>query len=174
MKIETERLVLREYKQSDFESLREIICDEETMRFYPHPYDEQGVQRWLDWCVKSYRENGFGLWAIEHRETLEFIGDCGISLQKIDGEILPEIGYHINKKYWRMGYAKEACRAVKDWLFENTDFEYAYSYMNAENIPSRRTAEANGMTYLKEYFDGEETLAVYAISRDDWERSKQG
>ena len=174
MIIKTERLVLREYKQTDFESLREIICDEETMRFYPRPYDENGVRRWLDWCVKSYRENGFGLWAIEHCETLEFIGDCGISLQKIDGEILPEIGYHINKKYWRMGYAKEACRAVKDWLFENTDFEYAYSYMNAENIPSRRTAEANGMTYLKEYFDGEETLAVYAISRADWERSKQG
>ena len=174
MIIKTERLILREYKQTDFESLREIICDEETMRFYPRPYDENGVQRWLDWCVKSYRENGFGLWAIEHCETLEFIGDCGISLQKIDGEILPEIGYHINKKYWCMGYAKEACRAVKDWLFENTDFEYAYSYMNAENIPSRRTAEANGMTYLKEYFDGEETLAVYAISRTDWERSKQG
>ena len=42
------------------------------------------------------------------KETGEFIGDCGITLQNIDGEILPEIGYHIHKKYWMYGFAKEA------------------------------------------------------------------
>ena len=116
--METPRLIIREYVQEDFEGLRAIICDAETMKYYPRPYDENGVTRWLNWCIKSYADNGFGLWALELKETGEFIGDCGISLQNIDGEILHEIGYHINKRFWRRGYAKEACAAVKEWFFE--------------------------------------------------------
>ena len=167
MIIETERLILREYTQNDFDGLKSIICDSETMKYYPKPYDERGVQRWIDWCINSYKENGFGLWAIELKENGEFIGDCGISLQKIDGETLPEVGYHINKNYWKRGYAKEASKAVIAWTFENTKYDCLYSYMNIENEPSYRTAEANGMKRIKEYDDGEEKLCVYSLSK--WE-----
>jgi RimJ/RimL family protein N-acetyltransferase len=97
--LETERLIIREYTEEDFDSLYEILSDGETMKYYPKPYDENGVQRWINWCLGSYSENGFGLWALELKDTGVFIGDCGISLQNIDGETLPEIGYHINKKY---------------------------------------------------------------------------
>ena len=142
------------------------------MKYYEKPYDEKGVSRWLDWCIESYRENGFGLWAIELKESGEFIGDCGISLQSIDGEILHEIGYHINKNHWRRGYAKEACKAVKDWFFENTEHPCVYSYMNKENIASYSTAKANGMTRIKEYSDGSEELCVYRICREEWEKNK--
>ena len=165
--IETDRLILREYSQSDFRSLRDIICDAETMKYYPKPYDERGVQRWLDWCIGSYRDRGFGLWAIELKSTGEFIGDCGISLQSIDGETLPEIGYHINKRFWRRGFAKEAARAVRTWCFENTDFDCIYSYMNKYNEASAATARANGMRLVKEYEDSDEQLSVYAVSRDE-------
>ncbi|MBR5264187.1 MAG: GNAT family N-acetyltransferase, partial [Clostridia bacterium] len=99
--------------------------------------------------------------------------DCGISMQKIDGEWLPEIGYHIHKQYWRQGYAKEACAAVKDWLFENTPFDAVYSYMNCENIASWATAASNGMTRLKAYHNGEEALYVYRITRDEWLEAKR-
>lgn len=164
--METPRVIIREYVQEDFDGLRDIICDAETMKYYPRPYDENGVQRWLDWCIRSYAENGFGLWALELKETGEFIGDCGISLQNIDGEILHEIGYHINKRHWRQGYAKEACAAVKAWFFENTNHDRVYSYMNKENVPSYSTARANGMRLVKEYNDGEEDLLVYVIERN--------
>ena len=170
--IETERLIIREYTSSDFDDLYEILSDGETMKFYPKPYDESGVKRWIDWCLKSYLENGFGLWALELKENGTFIGDTGISMQNIDGEILPEIGYHINKKYWRQGYAKEACRAVKDWFFKNTDYDAVYSYMNKDNVASYATANSNGMTRIKEYNDGEEDLCVYRITRDEWKMGK--
>ena len=173
MKIETKRLILREYTLADFEGLKAIICDAETMKFYPYPYNDNGVQKWLEWCINSYAENGFGLWAIELKETGEFIGDCGISLQNIDGEILPEIGYHINKNYWRNGYAKEAAYAVRDWLFNNTDYNYAYSYMNVQNVASYSTAFSIGLKRIKEYNDGEENLVVYSISRDEWKNIKE-
>ena len=168
MIIETERLRIRPYSMDDFVALYEILSDRETMKYYPKPYDEDGVRRWINWCLESYETNGFGLWALELKSTGEFIGDCGISMQKIDGELLPEIGYHVNKRYWRQGYAKEACAAVKSWLFTQTNFDCVYSYMNRENIASSATAAANGMKRIKEYHDGKEALLVYAITREEW------
>jgi RimJ/RimL family protein N-acetyltransferase len=173
MLIETKRLILREYTKEDFDSLKEIICDAETMKYYPKPYDESGVTRWIDWCIGSYKQNGFGLFALELKDSGAFIGDCGISLQKIDGEILPEIGYHINKKYWKNGYAKEAASAVRDWFFNNTDYDCVYSYMNIENVPSYSTAKSIGMKKVKEYGDGVELLLVYKIKREEWEKMKK-
>ena len=93
-----------------------------------------------------------------------------MSLQNINGEILPEIGYHINKKYWNHGYAKEAAGAVRAWFFENTDYESVYSYMNKENKASIATAKANGMTFVGEYVDGWEELSIYSISRERYRR----
>ena len=172
MRMETQRLIIREYTEEDFDALYEILSDAETMKYYPKPYDEAGVRRWINWCLDSYRKNGFGLWALELKDTGTFIGDCGISMQNIDGEILPEIGYHVHKGYWRRGYAKEACAAVKDWFFTNTDYEAVYSYMNQENEASRATAASNGMTQVKAYEDGVEALAVYRITRAEWQKER--
>lgn len=168
--IETERLILREYRQTDFEKLYEILSDQETMKYYIKPYDEIGTQRWIDWCINSYKDNKFGLWAIELKDENVFIGDCGISLQNIDNEILPEVGYHINKKYWRNGYAKEAAKAVLEWGFQNTSYNEFYSYMNYQNIGSYKTAESIGMVKVKEYSDEFEKLFVYKITRNDYKK----
>ena len=165
MVIETDRLILREYTLEDFNDLYELLSDPITMSHYPKPYDKEGTLRWINWCIDSYLKYGFGLWAIELKTGNVFIGDCGISMQNIDGEILPEIGYHINKKYWREGYAKEAANAVKKWGFANTNYNTLYSYMTKDNIASYKTAEAIGMKKIKEYTDGMEELLVYSINR---------
>ena len=110
MRMETERLIIREYTLDDFAALYEILSDAETMKYYPKPYDENGVRRWINWCMDSYRQHGFGLWALELKQTGRFIGDCGISMQNIDGEWLPEIGYHIHKDYWRPWQRKQCSR----------------------------------------------------------------
>ena len=88
-------------------------------------------------------------------------------MQKIDGQTLPEIGYHIHKDHWRKGYAKEAASAVRDWVFENTDFDTVYSYMTHTNVASYSTAESIGMQRIKEYTDSQdgEQYYVYALSR---------
>lgn len=168
--LETERLVLREYVQSDFDALYAILSDPETMRHYPKPYDKDGTQRWLNWSFENYRKYGFGLWAIELKESGAFIGDCGITMQPIDGSWLPEIGYHVNKHHWRRGYAKEAARAVRDWCFTHTDFDAVYSYMTASNVASYSTAASVGMTRIKQYDDDGVPHFVYRLTWDDWHK----
>lgn len=173
--LETERLTLREYIQADYDALYPILSDPETMRYYPRPYDGAGVQRWLDWNFDNYKKYGFGLWAAVLTETGEFLGDCGVTMQQIDGKELPEIGYHIRRERWRQGLGSEAARAVRDWAFTHTDFPCLYSYMNARNLPSRATAAANGMRLIKEYFDSRwGDMAAYAISRQEWEETRRG
>jgi RimJ/RimL family protein N-acetyltransferase len=93
-------------------------------------------------------------------------------MQNIDGEIVPEIGYHVHKNYWRQGYAKEACAAVKDWFFKNTAYDSVYSYMNKENVASYATAAANGMTRIKACENGEEALFVYRITRNERQKAR--
>ncbi|MDO5346780.1 MAG: GNAT family N-acetyltransferase [Lachnospiraceae bacterium] len=63
----------------------------------------------------------------------------------MDGNLLPEIGYHIHKKYWRKGFGSEAARAVRDWAFENTKYNRLYFYMKYTNVGSYSTAIANGV-----------------------------
>ena len=169
MILETERLILREYTTADFAGLYEILSDPETMTHYPRPYDEAGVWRWINWSLDNYQKYGFGLWAVELKATGEFIGDCGLTMQPIDGEWLPEIGYHIHKAHWRRGYAGEAARAVRDWAFNNRDFDRLYSYMTESNTASWSTAASAGLKRLKSYRDETDgTMLVYAISREEW------
>ena len=99
MTIETKRLILREMTERDFDALYEILSDADTMKYYPAPCDEAHVRRWIAWSIDNYAKYGFGLWAVTLKETGEFIGDCGITMQKIHGETLPEIGYHIHKRH---------------------------------------------------------------------------
>ena len=169
MVLETERLILRRYTPADFAGLYEILSDPETMAHYPKPYDEARVWRWINWSLDNYEKYGFGLWAMELKATGEFIGDCGLTMQNIDGEVLPEIGYHIHKNHWRRGYASEAARAVRDWAFTNRDFDRLYSYMTEGNIASWSTAAAAGLKWVKSYHDPVDgTLLVYTISREEW------
>ena len=86
-------------------------------------------------------------------ENDTFIGDCGITMQRIGRWIRPEIGCHINKKYHRMGLASEAARCCRDYIFENTPFNSVYSYMTADNAASSGVAVKNGMKLVDEYTD---------------------
>ncbi|MGN1398586.1 MAG: GNAT family N-acetyltransferase [Erysipelotrichaceae bacterium] len=168
MILETAELRLREYRLTDLDQLYQILSDPITMAHYPKPYDYPTTKRWIEWNLDNYQKYGFGLWAIELKENGQFIGDCGITMQNIDGDILPEIGYHLDKRYWRKGYGKQAAKAVRDWGFTHKDFACLYSYMSSDNIASYATAEAAGMVRIKEYQDKKEKLFVYAITRERW------
>ncbi len=169
MKIETQRLFLREMNENDFEAMYGILSDNEIMKYYPYTFDEKRIMGWIAKNMERYRIFGFGLWAVCLKESGSLIGDCGLTMQMINGQIKPEIGYHIRRDFQRCGYAKEAAAAVRDWTFGNTPFNMVYSYMKSTNVPSARTAMAYGAEYDGEYADSENgTTKVYAITREKW------
>ena len=169
MRIETERLFLREMTEDDFDALYQVLADENIMQHYPSAYDEEGVRSWIRRNMERYRIFGFGLWAVCLKETGEMIGDCGVTMQSINGLIKPEIGYHIRADQQRKGYAKEAAVAVRDWMFRNTPFQRLYSYMKDTNEASAKTAAAYGCRKVDEYPDATKGVAiVYAISKEEW------
>ena len=168
MILETERLFLREMTMGDFDSLYAVLADPEIMQHYPYSFDEERVRSWIERNMKRYTDDGFGLWAVCLKDTGEMIGDCGLTLQNIDGQMLPEIGYHIRKDQQRKGYAKEAAMAVRDWAFGNTEYPALYSYCKYTNVGSFKTAESIGMHFEKEYEDEANKIThVSVIRRED-------
>ena len=168
MILETERLFLREMTMDDFDSMYAVLADPEIMQHYPYSFDEERVRSWIERNMKRYTDDGFGLWAVCLKDTGEMIGDCGLTLQNIDGTMLPEIGYHIRKDQQRKGYAKEAAAAVRDWAFQNTEYPALYSYCKYTNVGSFKTAESIGMHFEKEYEDEANKIThVSVIRRED-------
>ena len=168
MILETERLFLREMTMDDFDALYAVLSDAEIMQHYPYSFDEERVRSWIERNMDRYKNDGFGLWAVCLKDTGEMIGDCGLTLQNIDGTMLPEIGYHIRRDQQRKGYAKEAAMAVRDWAFGNTEYPALYSYCKYTNVGSFKTAESIGMHFEKEYEDEANKIThVSVIRRED-------
>ena len=165
MVIETERLILREMNFDDFDALYSILSDPVNMKYYEKPYDENGTIRWINWNLDNYKTYGFGLFAVILKETNQMIGDCGVTMQIINKKIRPEIGYHFNLNYHNKGYATEAAKAVKEYMFKNTTFKELYTYTTKENLPSQKVAIKNGMSFVEEYIDGNEHLVVYKVDK---------
>lgn len=164
--IETDRLYLRQLTLEDAQNLSLVLSDEESMKHYPRALSDDEVKNWIKRSIERYEKDGFGLWAVIRKEDKQFLGDCGITLQNIDGEILPEIGFHIIKTYCNKGYASEAAEACKKYALEELGFTSVYSYSEIGNEPSQRVAAKIGMKKIKTYKkDGIEAV-VYAYQRN--------
>jgi len=142
---------MRELELSDAVELAKVLSDEISMRHYPHPFSEAEVRQWIERNIGRYREYGFGLWALIRKQDNLFIGDCGITLQNIDGETLPEIGFHVIGEYRGNGYATEAAIACREYAINALKYGAVYSYTRAENSASRKVALKSGMKEIKKY-----------------------
>lgn len=165
--LETSRLLLREFRRDDIDALELVISDPETMRFYPAPFDRAGVEQWIERNLGRYARYGHGLWGMVLKSTGELIGDCGLTLQNVEGVDELEIGYHVRRDLWRQDLATEAARACRDYGFGRLSAEKIISLIRPENIASRRVAEKNGMKVWKEVVQQNLTHLVYCIRRED-------
>lgn len=168
--LETQRLRLRELTMDDLDDLYEILSDPESMAHYPRPKTLSETKDWIQRNIERYKQPGYGLMAVTLKDNDRFIGECGITMQKIDGEMKPEIGYHINKAYTGKGYATEAAVACRNFGFDVLNLEAIYSYMKFTNLASSRVAEKNGMTFIKTYDDPINIqVKVYEITKKSYE-----
>jgi [ribosomal protein S5]-alanine N-acetyltransferase len=164
--LETQRLVLREFQHEDLDALAAILCDRETMRYYPVSFDHAAVADWIQRNRTRYANHGHGLWAMILKSTRELIGDCGLVRQSVDAVDEIEVGYHVRRDLWNQGYASEAARACRDYGFASLKVDRLISLIRPENLASRRVAEKNGMTIWKEVTKADLLHYVYAIKRD--------
>ncbi|PHS01349.1 MAG: GNAT family N-acetyltransferase [Blastopirellula sp.] len=166
--LETERLQLRELTLDDLEDFHQILSDPITMQYYEKPFDKEMTTGWIIWCLRNYAEHGFGLWAVIHKQDNRLIGDCGLTIQQVDGIGELEIGYHIHRSYWKRGLATEAAIACRDFVFDQLKKDRVISWMQPDNLASRRVAEKMGMRFEKETTNKHRTIsAVYSMTPED-------
>jgi RimJ/RimL family protein N-acetyltransferase len=164
--LETPRLHLREFLPGDAAALALVLSDPETMCFYPAPFDRAGVENWIARNRHRYTVDGHGLWAMVMKATGELIGDCGLTVQEVDGANEIEIGYHVRRDHWGQGLATEAARSCRDRGFATLPVARLVSIIRPENLPSCRVAEKNGMSVWKKLLRQNMPHVVYAITRE--------
>lgn len=166
--LETERLRLRELALGDLDALHEILSDPVGMQHYPKPFDREMTRKWIEWNLRNYFEHGFGLWAVVQKRNGHLIGDCGLTIQQVDGVGEPEIGYHILKDFWGHGFATESAAACRDYAFDILKKDRIISWMTPDNTASRRVAEKVGMCLEKETRNKTGTVSVvYSMKPED-------
>ena len=171
MVLETERLLLREMNQDDFQSLCKILQDKDVMYAYEGAFSDEEAQSWLNKQLENYKEYGFGLWAVILKENQEMIGQCGLTMQKYKDSQVMEIGYLFQKAYWHNGYAIEAALVCKKYAFEKLNVDEVYSIIRDTNIASQNVALRNGMTvkdtFVKHYRGIDMLHFVYSVKRQE-------
>jgi RimJ/RimL family protein N-acetyltransferase len=157
------RLTFREMTDADLDDIAALLGDEDVMRFYPRPETRGEARRWIARNQRRYREHGFGLWVMNLRDSGEFVGDCGLTLQHLDGADELEVGYHVRISMQGQGYATEAAAASRDFARDVLGVHRLIAIINPLNVPSRRVAAKIGLKMEKHAVapDGSEAV-VYA------------
>jgi len=168
MQLQTERLVLRSFREEDVGAMAQLFANPDFMRFSLGIYTER--KKTVDFIEKVMGWNHASIpsqFAVVPRGEDVLIGYCGFHHHpEVPGEV--EIGYRLHPDYWNRGLITEAARAVCEHAFAGLKLPRVISLVHPENIPSRRVAEKNGMKVEREItFRGFPTL-VYAISREQW------
>jgi len=161
--LETERMVLRRMEMSDVDSLMGIFSDPVAMRYYPATKSRDEAEAWVRWTLGSYRDHGFGQWVAILKESGAFAGQCGLTVQEVDGEQEVEIGYLFLRRFWGRGLATEAAIAARDYGFA-LGHRRLISIIDPGNLASRRVAEKTGLALEKETIKSGKKVCVYAIA----------
>lgn len=149
--LETTRLSLRPWRLGEEQVLATFLGDDRVMWAYEGKFSAEKIADWLDWNLKSYAENGYGLWAIVRKSDGKIIGECGLTNQVVEGVTYLEIGYHLIYEAWHQGYMTEASQGVKKYAFEKLGAKEVVSIVRDTNLASMNVAIRNGMTARKRF-----------------------
>ncbi len=164
--LETNRMLIRRIREDDVDLLARILSDPETMRYYPSALEREGVEAWIARRLHRYQEHGTGLWACFLKDGDEFVGQCGLEVQHVDGVDELEVGYLFVRKYWGLGLATEAARGCLTYAFEILRRPRVIALIRPENTPSIRVAERLGMHAEKQTMHNNVLHSVYVIEKD--------
>jgi RimJ/RimL family protein N-acetyltransferase len=175
--IETERLILRDWRREDCEPFHRHLNTEPVMRWLGgvksrEAYDLVVLDRFMRWQA----ERGFTFWVAERKADGEFLGFCGLKIaddagSPVEGEL--EIGWRLREDAWGRGYAREAAEASLDFAFDRVGAPRVVALTVPGNTPSWGLMERLGMTRRPDLdYEGPEwavgTVIAYAIGSEEW------
>lgn len=151
--LETARLGLRDWLESDIPQFAAMCRDPKVMEFFPKTLSEQEAREMIFRLKKHIANKGYGFWAVEIKATKEFIGFVGLETPRFEADFTPcvEIGWRLVYKYWNKGYAQEAAKKCLEFGFEQFNLKEIYAFTSVLNKRSINVMEKIGMRYVKEF-----------------------
>lgn len=151
--LETERLILRQWKERDYFPFIKMGLDPKVMEYFPSLLSEDESLEFINKAKEIIDKNKWGFWAIELKQSREFIGFIGLHNQPEQFNFSPcvEIGWRLAKEYWGKGYATEGAKAALEYAFNNLNLNKVVSFTADSNIPSESVMKKLGMTKVGEF-----------------------
>jgi RimJ/RimL family protein N-acetyltransferase len=177
---ESPRLRLIAWRECHIAPFIAMNSDPEVMRYFPSLISEEQSRASVDYWLSQFSERGWSNWAVELKDTDEFIGFVGLWVPKQELPFSPcvEIGWRLARRFWGQGYATEGARASLRVGFETLGLAEIVSYTALSNRPSRAVMERIGMHDTGEEFDHpavplDNALrrhCLYKITSEAWDR----
>ena len=168
--LQTERLILRLFREADLDAYAEMSGDAEVMRYLGSGLPLTRAEAWRSMALMlgHWQLRGYGLWAVEERASGAMVGRIGC--WNPEGWPGLEVGWTLRRRYWGRGFATEGARAALGYAFTQLGCRHVISLIRPANAASIRVAERlgeclEGRTEINDH----ETL-VYGIGREDWDR----
>lgn len=169
--VETERLLLRAFRESDTDAYAEMLGDAEVMRFLGgRPLPRAEAWRNMAMVVGHWELRGYGFWAVEERASGEMVGRVGC--WRPEGWPGLEVGWTLRRGFWGRGYATEAARASLEYAFTELNQTRVISLIAPDNAASIRVAGRLGERPEGEWEVFGTKLIIYGIDREDWEKGR--
>ncbi len=170
----SERLYFRNLTMSDAVVWEGFLNDPGASKFFPPIVDAARFSmEWMERSLKRYENEGYGFYALINRVAGEFIGQCGLLLQDVNGMEELEIAFHIIPQFWNCGYATESAIACRDFVFRNCLRDSVISLIAPENFASQKVAVKTGLQKELEIFWRGQAYLVYRINYDQWQGLKK-
>jgi 3-dehydroquinate dehydratase/shikimate dehydrogenase len=147
--IKTERLILRQWRESDFAPFAKLNGDPRVREFFPSLLTPEESDNLAKYAMKKIEEQGWGFWAVEAPGVADFIGFVGLANVDFTAPFTPavEIGWRLAFEFWGQGYAFEAAKAALDYGFKTLYLPEIVAFTTLHNHRSRRLMEKLGMSH---------------------------
>lgn len=175
--LKTPRLIMRQWRDEDYAPFAAMVANRNVMRYFPRTLSREESDERIDFYRSLIDRDGWGLWALELRETGEFIGFTGLHEVEPELPFAPavEIGWRLATTAWGKGYASEAAVETLRFGFDVLSLSEIAAYAAVENARSTTVMERLGMQYGYEFAhpllpSGSPILkhCVYFLSRSSW------
>jgi RimJ/RimL family protein N-acetyltransferase len=146
--IETQRLLLRPWREADLQPFHAMCSDPAVMRYLGPLQSRDEVATAIARQQRFQAERGYCFWVVELKEEGQFLGFCGLKpgAEKTPIEHDVEIGWRLRADSWGKGYAREAAEASLAWAWAELDTPVIAAITNIENTRSWGLMERLGMT----------------------------